>query len=143
LDTDAKELEKIAESIVSRYPAGDASPEPPAEVLKNVEALFAGRLERLHWKGRGGPSDRAVYTALLITARRHGQPVQGGVKVYISVRALASAAGVSKPTVLNALNRLRGKKLVYRASEGKGTKSGALVLKLPQAFTTQPRGGVD
>jgi DNA-binding transcriptional ArsR family regulator len=82
-----------------------------------------------------------VYAALLISAHSHGQPGWGGVKVYISVRALAAASGVSKPTVLNALGRLRAAKLVYRASEGRGTKAGALVLKLPQAFTTQPRGG--
>jgi len=141
-DTDAKELEKIAKSAVSRYPAGDASPAPPTKVLKHVEALFAGVLERLEWTGRGGPTDRAVYAALLITARRCGQPVRGAVKVYISVRALAQAGGVSKPTVLKALDRLRAAKLVYRASEGRGRKVGALVLTLPQAFTTQPRGGL-
>jgi hypothetical protein len=140
-DTDAKELEKIAESVVSRYPAGDASPEPPAEVLENVEALFAGVLERLKWTGRGGPTDRAVYAALLITARRYGQQVRGGVKVYISVRALAFSSGISKTTVLTALDRLETAKLVYRGSDGRGTKAGALVLKLPQGLTTQPRGG--
>ncbi len=140
-DTDAGELEKIAGSVVSRYPAGDAAPEPDPEVLKNVEALYAGVLERLEWTGRGGPTDRAVYAALLITARRHGRPARGGVKVYLSVRALALASGVSRPTVLNALDRLRAAKLVQRASGGRGTKAGALILKLPQAFTTRPRGG--
>jgi DNA-binding transcriptional ArsR family regulator len=141
-DTDALELEKIAESVVSRYPAGDASPEPPPEVLKNVEALFSEVLERLKWTGRGGPTDRAIYAALLITARRHGQPSRSGIKVYLSVRALALAAGVSRTTAINALDRLREeRKLVYRASEGRGTKAGALILRVPQAFTTQPGGG--
>lgn len=140
-DTDAGELEKIAESVVSRYPAGDASPEPPPEVLRNVEALFSVVLERLEWTGRGGPTDRAIYAALLITARRYGRPIRGGVKVYLSVRALADAAGVSRPTAIKALDRLRDKKLVYRASEGSGTKAGALILRVTQALTTQPRGG--
>ncbi len=140
-DTDGRELEKIAGGVVNRYPAGDASPEPPPEVLKDVEALFSGVLERLEWIGRSGPTDRAVYAALLITARRHGRPGRGGLKVYLFVRALALASGVSRPTVLKALDRLRAAKLVYRASEGRGTKAGALFLKLPQAFTTQPRGG--
>ncbi len=140
-DTDASELEKIAGSVVSRYPAGDASPAPAPEVLRDVEALYAGVLERLEWKGRGGPTDRAVYAALLITARKHGRPGRGGVKVYLSVRALALEAGTSKNTVLNALDRLQAAKLVYRASEGRGAKAGALFLKLPQALTTQPRGG--
>ena len=140
-DTDAGELEKIAGSVVSRYPAGDATPEPDPEVLRKVEALYAGILERLEWRGRGGPTDRAVYAALLLTARRYGRPGRGGVKVYISVRALALASSVSRPTVLKALDRLRAAKLVYRASEGRGTRAGALFLKLPQALTTQPRGG--
>jgi len=138
------EVSGIARSV-ARYPAGDASPEPPPEVLRNVEALFASVLGRLEWKGRGGPTDRAVYAALLITARRHGRASRGGVKVYVSVRALALAAGVSRPTAMKALDRLRGRKLVYRASEGRGTKAGALILRVAQAtqaFTTQPRKGV-
>ncbi len=140
-DTDAGELEKIAGSVVSRYPIGDATPEPDPEVLKNVEALYAGVCERLEWTGRGGPTDRAVYAALLITARRHGRPARGGVKVYISVRALALASGVSKKTATKALDRLRAAKLVYRASEGKGAKAGALFIRVTQGVDTQPHGG--
>jgi len=144
-DTDARELEKIAESVVSRYPAGDAAPAPEPEALKNVEALFSGVLERLEWTGRGGPTDRAVYAALLITARRYGQPSRGGLKVYVSVRALALAAGTSKKTAGKALDRLRGRKLLHRASEGRGTKAGALILRVSevtQEVDTQPQGGV-
>ncbi len=141
-DTDAGELEKIAGSVVSRYPIGDATPEPDPEVLKNVEALYAGVLERLEWTGRGGPTDRAAYAALLITARRHGRPARGGVKVYLSVRALAEAAGTSKKTATKALDRLRVARLVYRASEGKGEKAGALILRATQGVDTPPhRGG--
>jgi DNA-binding transcriptional ArsR family regulator len=140
-DTDAGELEKIAGGVVSRYPAGDATPEPDPDVLRNVEALYAGVLERLEWTGRGGPTDRAVYAALLITARRHGQAARGGVKVYLSVRALALASGVSKKTATKALDRLRAAKLVYRASEGKGAKAGALFLRVTQGVDTQPHGG--
>jgi hypothetical protein len=143
-DTDARELEKIAESVVSRYPAGDAAPAPAPEVSRNVEALNSRVLERLEWTGRGGPTDRAVYAALLTTARGYGQPSRGGIKVYLSVRALALAAGVSKPTAIKALDRLRGRKLVCRASGGRGTKAGALILRVSeatQAFTTQPLRG--
>src|SRR5829696_1762425 len=88
--------------------------------------------------GRSGPTDRAVYVALLITARRYGQPSRGGIKVYISVRDLALAAGTSKPTVMKALDRLRAQGLVYRASGGRGVKAGALVLRTPQGLTTLP-----
>ncbi len=140
-DTDAGELEKIAGGVVSRYPAGDAAPDPDPDVLRNVEILFARALERLEWKGRGGPTDRAVYAALLITARSHGRPARGGVKVYLSVRALALAAGTSKKTATKALDRLRAAKLVYRASEGKGAKAGALILRATQGVDTQPHGG--
>ena len=63
-----------------------ATPPPiPPEVLRNVDALFAAVLERLEWKGRSGATDRAVYVALLLTARRHGRLLKHGLKVYISV----------------------------------------------------------
>jgi len=140
-DTDAGELEKIAGGVVSRYPAGDAAPKPDPDVLENVEALRAGVLERLEWKGRGGPTDRAAYAALLMTARSHGRAARGGVKVYLSVRALAMAAGTSKKTATKALDRLRAAKLVCRASEGKGAKAGALILRVTQGVDTQPGGG--
>ncbi|MDP9485399.1 MAG: bifunctional DNA primase/polymerase, partial [Actinomycetota bacterium] len=132
-----EEVAGIARSVC-RYPAGDASPEPTPEVLRNVEALFSEVLERLEWTGRGGPTDRAVYAALLMTARRYGRPSRGGVKVYLSVRALALAAGVSRPTAIKALDRLKERGLLYRSSDGRGTKAGALVLRVTQAFTTQP-----
>jgi predicted transcriptional regulator len=141
---EVSEVAGIAQSVC-RYPAGDASPEPTPEVLRNIEALFSGVLERLEWTGRGGPTDRAVYAALLITARRYGRPSRGGVKVYLSVRALALAAGTSKKTAGNALDRLRVQKLVYRASEGRGTKAGALILRVSEAtqeVDTQPFRGV-
>lgn len=143
-DTDARELEKIAESVVSRYPAGDAAPAPSPEVLRNVETLNSRVLERLEWTGRGGPTDRAVYAALLTTARGYGQPARGGIKVYLSIRALALAAGTSKKTAGKALDRLRGRKLVCRASGGSGTKSGALLLRVSEAtqeVDTPPGGG--
>lgn len=82
-----------------------------------------------------------MYAALLITARRYGQPVRGGVKVYLFVRALALAAGVSRPTVLKALDRLRKKEARLPGLGGQGTKARALVRRSTQAFTTQPRGG--
>lgn len=138
---EASEVAGVARSICRRYPAGDASPEPPPEVLTNVEALFAQVLERLEWKGMAGATDRAVYVALLLTARKHGRGMKHGVKVYISVRALALLAGTSRRTAINALRRLREKRLVSRSSEGRGNKAGALVLRVPQVCTTQPPGG--
>ncbi|MDP9486219.1 MAG: bifunctional DNA primase/polymerase, partial [Actinomycetota bacterium] len=134
------EVAGIARSVC-RYPAGDATPEPDPETLEAVEMLFTGVLERLTWKGRSGPTDRAVYAALLMTARRYGRPSRGGVKVYLSVRALALAAGVSRPTAIKALDRLKERGLLYRSSDGRGTKAGALVLRVTQAFTTQPFRG--
>jgi DNA-binding transcriptional ArsR family regulator len=131
----------IAHSIHRTEPCKPA-PELDEETLEAVAALFTGILERLEWKGRSGPMNRAVYTALLITARQYGQRVRSGVKVSISVRTLALAAGTTHRTVLKALKRLERARLVYRTSRGQGTNSGALVLRIPQNFTTQPRGGI-
>ena len=112
------------------------------EVLKYVGASFAGVLECLEWIGCSGPTDRAVYAALLITARRYGQPVRGGVKVYLTVRELALAAGFSRPTVPKALDRLRKKRLVYRAPEGRERRPGPWCAGLRKPLPLNHAGGV-
>jgi hypothetical protein len=131
----------IAHSIHRLEPCKPA-PEPDEETQEAVAALVAGTLERLEWKKRSGPTDRAVYAALLLTARQYGRRVRSGVRVSISVRALALAAGVGDRTVINALDRLQAAKLVYRPSRKQaGPKAGALLLRLPQTCSIQPRGG--
>lgn len=136
------EVWQIARSIHALAPCKPA-PEPDPETLAVVRALYASILRRLEWKGIGGGTDRAVYVALLLTAHRYGQRVKTGVKVYVAVRTLAELAGTSKQTVIKALKRLASRELVYRASKGTGVNAGALVLRAPQALTTQPRRGED
>ncbi|MDP9486109.1 MAG: bifunctional DNA primase/polymerase, partial [Actinomycetota bacterium] len=136
---EASEVAIIARSVC-RYPAGDATPEPDPETLEAVESLFTGVLEGRPWTGRKGPTKRALYAAALIIAREHSRLIRGGVKVYASTRQLAELAGISKTTVIErGVPGLIEDGLIYRASEGRGTKAGALVLKLPQDLTTQPR----
>jgi Mn-dependent DtxR family transcriptional regulator len=65
-----------------------------------------------------------VYVALLLTVQRHGRHVRGGVKVYVSVRALAQFAGVSWLTVMNALKHLAKAGLVYRPPRGVNASRG-------------------
>lgn len=131
---------RIARSIHRKEPCNPA-PEPDPETLRAVRNLYYGVLARLGWKGQGGGTDRHVYIALLITAKRYGRLTRSGIKVSISVRELAHAAGTSQTTVRAALRRLARAQLVRRVSGGRGPKAGALLLKLPQDLHTQPSGG--
>lgn len=64
------------------------------------------------------------------------------MKVYLFVRALALAVGVSRPTVLKALDRLRKKRLVYRASEGRERRPGPWCAGLRKPLPLNHAGGV-
>lgn len=136
------EVLAVARSV-SRYAAGDAAPEPEPDVLEDVEALFTHVLEARTWTGRRGPTKHAAYAALLFLARRHGRRARnGGVKVYVSERQWAELAGTSRTTIReSALPGLRKDGLVYRSSEGRGKKAGAIVLRVPHTWSTQPHGG--
>lgn len=77
----------------------------------------------------GELSARDVYVALIKAGREHGGLIPAGVRVSISVRALALAAAVSKPTVIKAVRRLVEAGLIRRDYAGRaGTEAGALVL---------------
>lgn len=130
------EIERIAASA-ARYPAGGASadgtPATDAETLAALE-LITARLERREWRGMAGKSDRDVFIALLNHARRHGRLIPTGVRVGYGTRALALAAGVSHPTALEAISRLRQTGLLRKDDANRsGTQAGAFVLVLPHA----------
>jgi hypothetical protein len=82
------------------------------------------------WKGMGGASARDVYLKLIEAARRHGKPVEGGIRVVKAQGPLALEAKVSGRTLWKALNRLQDWGLVRRDNKGrKPDKSGAFVLR--------------
>src|SRR5918995_476014 len=82
------------------------------------------------WKDMGGASARDVYLKLVEAARRHGKPVEDGIRVMKAQGPLALEAKVSGRTLWKALNRLEEWKLIYRDNKGrKPDKSGAFVLR--------------
>ncbi len=126
---DAGEIEKIASSA-ARHEPGNASPQTKPEVLEALEGIEAVNLWGRSWTGQGWKSPRSVMVELIKEARKHGQKTKAGVRVSISIRSLALAAGVSKQTVIKALRKLKDAELI-RSINGSGTKSGAYVLGTP------------
>jgi predicted transcriptional regulator len=122
-----RQVLKTARSIHARPPCKPAPATTPEalEVLDQIEAV----LWQIRWRGMGELSARDVYVALMIIARRYGTRIPAGVRVSISVRALALAAGVSKPTVIKAVRRLMDAGLIRKDdSDRSGTQAGAFVL---------------
>lgn len=77
----------------------------------------------------GELSARDVLVALVKLAREHGRAIPAGVRVSVSVRALALTAAVSKPTAVKAIRRLRDAGMVRRDDgERASTEAGAFVL---------------
>jgi hypothetical protein len=104
--------------------------------LTRDERLRAGledlqrRFWDTEWKGMGGASARDVYLKLIEAARRHGKPIEEGIRVVKAQGPLALEAKVSGRTLWKALNRLEEWKLIYRDNGGrKPDKSGAFVLR--------------
>ena len=121
------QVEKIARSIHARTPCGKSAT-ASAETVEALERIEA-RLWRIEWRGMGELSARDVYVALIKAGREHGELIPAGVRVSISVRALALASAVSKRTAHYALKRLKAAGVVRADNaERRGTKSGALVL---------------
>jgi hypothetical protein len=127
-----RQVVKIARSIHARPPC-KPSPATTPEVLGVLDEVEAG-LWRTGWRGTGELSARDVYVALIVLARQYGTLIPAGVRVSVSVRALALAAGVSKPTAIKAIRRLKEARLIRKDdAERSGTKAGAFVLLAPRA----------
>jgi Bifunctional DNA primase/polymerase, N-terminal/Primase C terminal 1 (PriCT-1) len=145
------QVEKIAASIHCRPPC-KKSARVTADVLRELDALTAAT-ESHEWDcvrnerraSVGGHTDRDLYIALLRIARKHGERIAAGVRVSVSVRALAEDAAIgSTRTVVNALDRLRVEHgLIRRDGTGSGPKAGALVLlsATNARGNTHPPGG--
>jgi DNA-binding MarR family transcriptional regulator len=131
-----EEVREIAQSAASHAP-GNASTVAP-EVLEALASLEKKAQNRPK-KGIASHSRWAVYRTLLDCAKHHDRMHRGVVPaVRISLRQLAEDAGVSKPTVLKALEGLDERLLVYRLSSGEGTKPDVLVLRVPRRGAPLP-----
>lgn len=137
---DAVEVQKIANSVTRRYSPGSTGPN--TATLTTLEGIEA-ELWRREWRGSGGLTDRDVLFALVTLACEHGHRIPSGVRISVGVRALASAAAVSKPTVIKATERLQNAGLVRRDGRGSGSKSGAFVLLATAAPSGAGRANPD
>jgi hypothetical protein len=99
----------------------------PYEVILKLHAL-EDRLSSALFKGMGGFTDLDILYSLIEVGKRYGKPHAEGVEVSISVRDLAEVARVGSDTVSNSLKRSGRDGWVFRASKGRGTHSGSLVL---------------
>lgn len=128
-----RQVIKIAHSIYRRTPCKQTNRAAPEvlELLEEIERV----LWRIGWRGMGELSARDVYVALILIARQHGTRIPAGVRISISIRALALSAAVSKPTVIKAIRRLIKAGYIRRDYAGRqGTDSGAFVLlSVPEA----------
>jgi hypothetical protein len=134
------QIEKIARSIHARTPCGKSATASAktVEALEEIEAVLWG----VEWRGMGELSARDVYVALIKAGRLYGEMIPSGVRVSISVRALALASAVSKPTAIKAMRRLMAAEMIRRDYGGRtGTEAGALVLLLPRAKVTHSSTG--
>jgi putative DNA primase/helicase len=131
----AREVNNIARSA-SRWKIGTSRPGPDPETVADLERVAAG-VEAGDWRGMGGRTRKSVMVSLIKIAREHGEKIPAGVRLSISVRALALAAAVSLPTAQKAIRRLRESGYLRRDDRGRsGTEAGALVLVAPRAKVT-------
>jgi hypothetical protein len=137
-----RQVIKIARSIHSRTPC-KATRRATPEVLEILDRIET-ELWRREWPGMGKLSARDAYVALIKAAREHGKRIPGGVRISISTRTWALAAGISKRAMLDyqkngerkpgVISRLKKLGLIRSDSvcrqEG---EAGAFVLVLPRA----------
>lgn len=82
------------------------------------------------WKGLGGHSDYDVALKLVEAARRHGQLVEGGIRVVVSWGTLQLASKISRRTLSKAISRLEERGFCSRDNEGrKADEAGAFVMR--------------
>jgi hypothetical protein len=126
---DVREVRRIAASIHQRLPCKPCTAAP--EVLDALESVEA-RLWARDWPGMAGKSARDMFVAMLRITRRHGELDKDGIRAVASVRQLALAAAISKPTAINARRYLEAEGLA-RFETARGTKAGAFVLLFGEA----------
>jgi hypothetical protein len=121
-------IQKAIASTPEAYgqPAGVDS--PLGEVVGDLRA----QTSRMTWEGRTGPSDCAVYLALIDRLECYGTLKEKSAVVAADSRTLAVEAGVARATAESALQRLASdRKLIRRIRKPSGTKASVYALKLP------------
>jgi hypothetical protein len=122
---EAREVVTILRSAY-RYPVRGRR--TPPEVLEALQAITK-RWWQAAWRGVGGKTERDVLRVLLELAERHGHLIPCGVRVSISRRDLAIAAGCGLRTITRVIKRLRvAGWLRCDNADRVGTKAGAFVL---------------
>jgi bifunctional DNA primase/polymerase-like protein/primase-like protein len=130
---------KIAESIHSRSPF-HPSHGATQETLEALD-IFQLDLEEQACSGRSDHTNRDFLLMLAQHGRRHSSMIPpagsalpaGGVRVIMSVRAAALAAGISKRTAEKTIKRCKiAGKLRQDNAERGGADAGAFILVLPE-----------
>jgi hypothetical protein len=124
---------KIARSVFRYEPSRPARQEPDAATAEALAAI-EGALLRREYKGKGGKTKYSIAVAALKLARRHGELVEGGVRLEVSARQLALAAAVSRMSIIRNLKKMSDVLRPDNENVEDG-KSGAIVLLLPPART--------
>ena len=133
-----EQVRRIARSIYRYEPCRPARREPDPETTEALAKAERRILER-EWPGKGGKTRYSLSVAWLKLARRHATRTEDGVKLEVSWRQLALAAGVSRPTAMKGIKDMPDMFRVDNEGAESG-KSGAIIFLLPPApiFTTLP-----
>lgn len=129
-----EEIERLVKSAF-RYPVrGKRTPPEVLEALAGLKRAWWATA----WRGVGGKSDRDILRVLIQFAERYGHIIPTGVRVSVSYRVLALAAGCALKTIQRVIKRLRIRGWL-RGDNGdrNGTDSGAFVLLPRQGDHTQ------
>jgi putative DNA primase/helicase len=115
-------------------PREDAVDDPRARTVATLRTIAAQE----SWAGRSGPTDAAVFGAMVDIAERYGTPCERGVIVSADTRTLALDAGVSLPTAAKSLERLRqDRKMIRLIQRGRGTRAAVymMMVNLRKGYT--------
>ena len=93
------------------------------------------------WAGKSGPCDFAVLASLLLEARERGRPVGNEVRVCLTTREHALAAGLARrQTVLDSAARLEGGGWLRRLHRGSGYDAQEYVIPTHRSARKRPSG---
>ena len=89
------------------------APRPPAkpdveEAIRRLKVFAA----KDAWTGKGGPTDRRAFGALLNTGGGHGRPRKDGIEVCVAGRDIAPEIGRTRSNAAKSLERLEARRLI-------------------------------